>query len=761
MRQSRQISRLECGGNILGEAALLELCNILAKNYAQGQLLDELVLNRAKISTTHLNSALSVMENNCPLQRLGLVSLPLNEISVESVVKVIRKARGLYSLDISGSEVLSVSLVAVVCALSRNRTFEYLNLSYLVLGSQGDMMVSPQKEEMQGALLGILTNNRQLVHLDLSCAQLTDTQFRQLISAVAKAHSLIGVHFTGNGITEECKAKCLAEIKGTVLELGKASDGLQNYPIATLKEATRKLSSPKNFGRPVHDETKYILWRAKGLPGLQGGWVQSDCCFVCDSWQYTVFVFSRELAAKKFVPVNELPTTSNPEHAPGIDRSPEIPSVPEVEMPYLFCAAHNWQPIPFREMTDFCRSLDPDSITRISVRNVCSYVASRLPFRPFFSVPAEEIQLLPLASQVFCVAVLFPPGRHDCYYLLRRDKLAIKMGTVTVPPREDEVRAPPRPPARTKHRVFSKPRSVFRNWHEDTPCVYEKLLAYDFSRSKITRMVKNALDQKGVYAVLKRNIEWLKDEFMSLTAKSAYPFISWIDFTDYCQQKNFVDKTCTLSLIDQLFIAVSVGAKRGAETTERALCRCEFFEILLRIASAKYKEQGTVEFHHEALERLLADLCASSVRVSPQEFRKQQVWTLRIDDLLRGNLPGLNKVFDRYASFPKRVLSVGGALKLRHDCGLELSDLEVVSAYSRSKMTIIQEVELAAAYKQMTFDEFLEFVVRIADATYRREATLEQKLDTLLIRMLGVVGAIKYPPFVPEESSDEEDGSNR
>ena len=72
--------------------------------------------------------------------------------------------------------------------------------------------------------------------------------------------------------------------------------------------------------------------------------------------------------------------------------------------------------------------------------------------------------------------------------------------------------------------------------------------------------------------------------------RSNYPSIKWIDFTDYCNAWKIIDKNLTLATIDRLFIAVNFeGVPGGLEDNPgKELCRYEFFEILVRMATVKF-----------------------------------------------------------------------------------------------------------------------------------------------------------------------------
>ena len=58
------------------------------------------------------------------------------------------------------------------------------------------------------------------------------------------------------------------------------------------------------------------------------------------------------------------------------------------------------------------------------------------------------------------------------------------------------------------------------------------------------------------------------------------------------------------------------------QNSERELCRYEFYEILIRIAKAKYKDQGLATTLSESLETLIKDLVIPNSHPGKwQEFR--------------------------------------------------------------------------------------------------------------------------------------------
>ena len=133
IRNSMSLKSLHCTGNMIGEKSLLELSNILGR-FSSDNLFLELMLNRVKIPTNYLNIILEIISSNCPLQKLGLSNLAFDEISVDWILKILKRAKFLYLLDVSGCEILAIHLSKILEIIARNRKLEYLNFSWLPIG---------------------------------------------------------------------------------------------------------------------------------------------------------------------------------------------------------------------------------------------------------------------------------------------------------------------------------------------------------------------------------------------------------------------------------------------------------------------------------------------------------------------------------------------------------------------------------------------------------------------------------------------------
>ena len=301
IRESDSIRFISLAGNAFGEQCLLELSNILGRLAADKQLL-ELTLIRIKMSTGHLNSILEIMSNNCPLQKLGLSQVFFDEISIDLLTRILLRAKNLYSLNLGGCEILSIHVNKILAVISKNRKLEYLDLSWLPLGTQGEMGASSLRQEILGNILKFIRRDKQLLHLDLSYSRLTDLEFDAIIGVTIRSPSLMSLHADGNGITEACRKRSLERLKGIKIEAeyNELDEMITLDPLLEEKRAKNKMIT----------DQKYIIWKIRGTPEiyLNNTWIESNDCFICKKWRYSVLLYSDELASKRFKDAYDLPS---------------------------------------------------------------------------------------------------------------------------------------------------------------------------------------------------------------------------------------------------------------------------------------------------------------------------------------------------------------------------------------------------------------------------------------------------------------------
>mmetsp|Transcript_41069 Transcript_41069/g.39584 ORF Transcript_41069/g.39584 Transcript_41069/m.39584 type:complete len:237 (+) Transcript_41069:504-1214(+) len=234
---------------------------------------------------------------------------------------------------------------------------------------------------------------------------------------------------------------------------------------------------------------------------------------------------------------------------------------------------------------------------------------------------------------------------------------------------------------------------------------------------------------------------------MTEICQSSFPCISWIDFSNFCEKCNLFDKAIQIATIDRLFIATNVVLEKleQEDNPDKALCRYEFYEILIRIAAAKFKDTGICPTINESLEKLLHEhvfLYASPE--SWQEFRDNELWKEDINDTLEANLEPLKQIYNSYFTPRKKFMDLSDAMSfMMKDSDLAIHEHEAVFLFGMSKMTVVLESENSHQYKQMKFVEFLELLGRVAKAkfvnTEMESATLNKKLEYVLDIILRMV----------------------
>lgn len=178
---------------------------------------------------------------------------------------------------------------------------------------------------------------------------------------------------------------------------------------------------------------------------------------------------------------------------------------------------------------------------------------------------------------------------------------------------------------------------------------------------------------------------------------------------------------------------------------EKALCRFEFYEILVRVAHVKYKETGICSTYADALQMLLKENIFKYANPEPwQEFRDEELWTLDVNDIFEANIEGLKKVYSVYWEPRKKYMTYQDAQNLfMKDTPLNLIEKEAIFCYGLSKMTVVTESDSSWQYKQLKFVELLEMIGRVAHMKFKgtdmESLPLAKKIEFVLDQILKLV----------------------
>ena len=75
------------------------------------------------------------------------------------------------------------------------------------------------------------------------------------------------------------------------------------------EEGSKLVEQNQKLKTKMGSDQKYILWKVRGCYELylNNTWIESNQCFICDKWRYSVFMYSSQLASKIFVESYNIP----------------------------------------------------------------------------------------------------------------------------------------------------------------------------------------------------------------------------------------------------------------------------------------------------------------------------------------------------------------------------------------------------------------------------------------------------------------------
>ena len=102
-----------------------------------------------------------------------------------------------------------------------------------------------------------------------------------------------------------------------------------------------------------------------------------------------------------------------------------------------------------------------------------------------------------------------------------------------------------------------------------------------------------------------------------------------------------------MGVIDRIFIAANVELVDMVDNADRALCRFEFYEIIVRIAIAKFYDAGYFPTLHESVQALIENFVLRSrvEKMEGQSWRERELWTVELDAFFKVNMKSLQKLF--------------------------------------------------------------------------------------------------------------------
>lgn len=268
--------------------------------------------------------------------------------------------------------------------------------------------------------------------------------------------------------------------------------------------------------------------------------------------------------------------------------------------------------------------------------------------------------------------------------------------------------------------------SVFREYKREDDELLEKCFIFDFTNSKISKIIKEPKDLQTVKDMLWKVYRQIKDiyKYYSAIGVSGDIFSMPVNaFTDFLNQGNVIDnRNLKLADTDLLFITTNAVTTKQPFNPDRALVRFQFMEIIVRLAMDKYVKTKICATPGDALANLLVDI-RKVLNMNPiNDFRIKSLWNHKCDLVFKTYLPILKDAYHHYSGQKtkpgmKKFMCLE---ELRRFCsdsqllGDAFQDREILIAYNFSVMLQVDEVN-NDRHLQMYFPEFIEAFARIAD----------------------------------------------
>lgn len=146
------------------------------------------------------------------------------------------------------------------------------------------------------------------------------------------------------------------------------------------------------------------------------------------------------------------------------------------------------------------------------------------------------------------------------------------------------------------------------------------------------------------------------------------------------------------------------------DNPDKELCRYEFFELLVRMAIAKFPNYPPAD----ALRKLVEEYMLTDPNLlSWWRFRQELIWTLEVDDLLKANTHITRKLYQSVQTVLKKQFHLEDAVQMVSHSTLKLTDKDTTLAFSYSKFPVTDEMIDITNVQLLNFGEFQEFICRL------------------------------------------------
>ena len=674
------------------------------------------------------NSAFEIIDSlsACKtLKKLYLSELGLSDACMLRFDRYIKRSK-IIELDLSWNQISEEASLNFFKVLKRNKHLTMLDYSWNNLG--------PEESNACIILNYVLIQHPNLMHINLSYTQLTDSNFLSLAPGLQSSKTLVCAHFTGNHISQKRVNTMMIQLvavhrTGFIPDSGEEvihpleavglrsrakSQVLHNVKfrdrtgksVQSHRDTLANISHSSNYRDRLSGKNckEVIFSRYLGESTLKEtkNWGVSEHCWICERWSpYGVKINTQIM--ENVTSINKFQWNSQ------VDTQVKIK-----------CSFNLWEDIPMEMIGD----------------NKYEYVGILPPGLHRFWVVVNNTEV--------CVSK----------QISRRNWGECKANEMNVPIRNYDLE--PIVEIREVKNVFDKNKSVFKTFVEDTEVTRKIMFNNDKKHLKLPKIIKNESALNAVYDVLLSNFTILKEIFDATSAESSYPNIGWFDFNTFCDKCQLLDnRNLNKATIDICFVAVNVDEDDLDDNPAQELCRYEFLEVIVRMALYKYKDLPLTQA--EMTSKLIAEHISKYADPSKAiKFRREKLYTYEVNTILEANLSQFQTLFTKIRERAGKWISLEGYKKMISKTGIALRDEAIIKAYAFSKMSILDEMAAADAYDRMVFVEFLESIGRLSNQVFEdTDMTLAEMVDRTISMIFAKYRLKKKVPELLVDSDSE------
>jgi NLR family CARD domain-containing protein 3 len=604
------------------------------------------------------------LKSNVSMKKLNLARNKLGNDCMKQLAMFLESNDTLDELYLHFNCIQGLGGETMLKGLAKNRNLTVFDVSFNSIGVKEKNIGKYLKEAFQ--------SNTTLVHCDFSFNSINFAATQMAAKGLEENHRIYGVHWIGNDGYMDPDGFLIPQKKTQVEQYYPGS------PISKLRiQGTRCLLNPHNTEKPYLKEN----------------------CWICEGWQELTIHY---IPGKVLRSVNSVGKSGNITEGPIY-----------CHFDYLdYKGLHmNKNEESFFEIT---RMVPPGERKYFFTHNSVASIAQDQGVLKNVLPKIKGVKIEDKKIDVFLPEVNFQIQKIEA----NEDE---DFYVPTVKPRmresEDDGIKP-----------WSFEDSVFREYKREDDELLEKCFIFDFTNSKISKILKDPKDLQTVKDMLWKVYRQIKDTYKYYSAIGVSGDLFSIPvnaFTDFLNNGNVIDnRNLKLADTDLLFITTNTVMNKQAFNPDRALVRYQFLEIIVRLAMDKYHKTKISPTPGEALANLMVDLRKVLNVVAVNDWRTKYLWNHKCDLVFKTYLPILKDAYHRYCGQKtkpgmKKFMCLE---ELRRFCvdsqllGESFQDREIFLAYNFSVMLQVDEVN-NDRHLQMYFPEFIEAFARIADRT--------------------------------------------